>query len=525
MDDVRLVLRFVKQGDEEAFSQLVFRYEKLVMGVCRRVLLDHGDAEDAFQATFLVLAQKAKTIRDSTMLASWLHGVAYRVALRVARKKGRRKETPIEEPVIIEDSPLENVARRHTDLIVDEELRQMPKGARESMMLYFLNGNSVPEIARRLNLSATAVEGRIKRGKKELGRRLIRRGVAPLALTMIMAVSRQSEGAVSASTIAELAAKASQLRNGSSGQPEVSESVREEVASMSSVTSKSVLSLAAVAGLAVIGSLGMIPVAVGGTGGDPKEEVVSLTGGAGESKQDEAAAQVAVTEASSQQTQESEEGNDEPTPVELIEQKLAETMAVDFPEELTVKQFVELLNQRFGVKIILDDVALEEYGIETDTMIRPQHQEGTLRSLLRFHLRDLELTYTIQDDVLIVTTEEEAFNNLRIKVYDVGLNNDANVEPLLQLITNVIEADDWDDVGGPGHIEPINGKIVVSNTQEVHEKIEELLRTLDKLGVFDDGELYGLPPVQGGGLGGGGFGGGGGGFGGGENATGGGGFF
>src|SRR5262245_39538806 len=91
--DSELLERFVKTGDQAAFELLVWRHERMVLGVCRRVLRDHHDAEDAFQATFLVLARKAASIRNRQAVAGWLHRIASRVA-HLARSKASRRERP-----------------------------------------------------------------------------------------------------------------------------------------------------------------------------------------------------------------------------------------------------------------------------------------------------------------------------------------------------------------------------------------------------------------------------------------------
>src|SRR5262249_5475008 len=98
--DAELVARFARERDEGAFANLVARHGPLVLGVCRRVLADRGAAEDAFQATFLVLARRAGSLRHPAELAGWLHAVALRVALRVRRATARRRtvQPPADAP-------------------------------------------------------------------------------------------------------------------------------------------------------------------------------------------------------------------------------------------------------------------------------------------------------------------------------------------------------------------------------------------------------------------------------------------
>src|SRR4051794_8620555 len=91
LDDDQLLARFVRDGDEGAFESLVQRHGPMVLGLCRRVLRDPRDIEDAFQATFLVLARRAGTIRNRAVLSSWLHGVAHRVATRCRSEVLRRR--------------------------------------------------------------------------------------------------------------------------------------------------------------------------------------------------------------------------------------------------------------------------------------------------------------------------------------------------------------------------------------------------------------------------------------------------
>src|SRR5262249_15112443 len=127
LSDGHLLGRFVTQRDEAAFAVLVQRHGALVLGVCRRVLRQEQDAEDAFQATFLILAHKAPSIRKLESLASWLHGVAQRAALNVRksvlRRRGYEKPRPSPGP----ESPVTVAASKETQAALDAEVQRLPE--------------------------------------------------------------------------------------------------------------------------------------------------------------------------------------------------------------------------------------------------------------------------------------------------------------------------------------------------------------------------------------------------------------
>src|SRR5262245_27387756 len=151
VSDAHLLDRFLSGGDEAAFELLVRRHERLVFGVCHRVLGQVHDAEDAFQATFLVLARKAASIAHGGAVASWLYKVAYRIALAVRTERTRRGHH--EKPL---DAAAEIVAAEATCLaeqadlraLLDEELSQMPERFRAVAVLCYLEGKTVEEAAR-----------------------------------------------------------------------------------------------------------------------------------------------------------------------------------------------------------------------------------------------------------------------------------------------------------------------------------------------------------------------------------------
>ena len=192
VSDALLLECFTRQHDETAFAALVQRHGPLVQRVCRHVLADPDVAEDAFQATFCVLARKAASVRPPERLASWLHGVAHRTALKAQtaqRKRGRGTKELDEESVDPRSDPLAEVSTRETLLLLDEEIGRLPEGNRLPIILCCLEGLSLEEAAQRLGWTRDSVKGRLERGRKRLHERLLRRGLtlgAALAAAVVV---------------------------------------------------------------------------------------------------------------------------------------------------------------------------------------------------------------------------------------------------------------------------------------------------------------------------------------------------
>jgi RNA polymerase sigma factor (sigma-70 family) len=189
LSDGELLARFAGRRDEDAFESLVRRHGPLVLGVCRRLLSDTHDADDAFQATFFVLARKATSIRKSESVASWLYGVAHRLAAqlrgRVNRRRGRERiATEIESDLmdsfpegIMRADPMDEASRRELHAAVDEELAQLPEKYRVTVVLCDLVGKTHAEAARELAWPAGTVKTRLARARSLLRSRLTRRGL------------------------------------------------------------------------------------------------------------------------------------------------------------------------------------------------------------------------------------------------------------------------------------------------------------------------------------------------------------
>jgi TIGR03009 family protein len=177
LSDAELLERFATQGDECAFTALVRRHGPAVLGVCLRVLRHRQDAEDAFQAAFLVLARRARAIRKRESLASWLHGVALRVARKARAGNLRRRVWPGAVP----DRPApEEPAFLWRDLrpVLDEEIAALPVPYRSAFVLCYLEGKTNAEAAELLGCPKGTVLSRLARARERLARGLSRRGVA-----------------------------------------------------------------------------------------------------------------------------------------------------------------------------------------------------------------------------------------------------------------------------------------------------------------------------------------------------------
>ncbi len=175
--DGELLERFFVSHDEEAFELLVWRHHRMVLGVCSRVLADSNDIEDAFQATFLVLARKGRSIRKRGSLSSWLFGVARRVALETSR--GTKRLQP-SRPLLPSSclQPGDELMRQELRAIFDEELGRLPEKYRAPVVLCYLEGMTYEEAAQRLGWSKGTISTRLTRARELLKSRLAGRGLA-----------------------------------------------------------------------------------------------------------------------------------------------------------------------------------------------------------------------------------------------------------------------------------------------------------------------------------------------------------
>jgi RNA polymerase sigma factor (sigma-70 family) len=206
----QLLERFIADRDEAAFEALVARHGPTVLSVCRRLLDDPRDVEDAFQGTFLVLVKKAATIRDRDRLGSWLYGVAHRVAARAradARKRRARERRGVE--VAAEAIAVHGPTWDDFGPTLHEELGRLPEKYRAPVVLCDLEGQTHEDAARHLHWPVGTVKGRLFRARNLLRERLTRRGLAvPSAGIVAVALARESAAAVVSSDLLQSTVRA-----------------------------------------------------------------------------------------------------------------------------------------------------------------------------------------------------------------------------------------------------------------------------------------------------------------------------
>ncbi|XZE54574.1 RNA polymerase sigma factor [Planctomycetaceae bacterium SH139] len=253
--DARLLRDWIDHQNREALGALVDRYAPLVLGVCLRQCRQRTDAEDAFQVTFMILARSSHSIRDATTLPAWLHATAYRVAAR------SRQQRDVSDPVALDALParandLPDVTQRHELQVLDEELNALPETLRTPLVLHYLEGQRVAEVADQLGSTHGTIRGRLQRGRHALRRRLILRGVSLGSALVAISASK-----VTAATTATFVA---QTHLALSNQPETfaPQPTADSVVPNSATTQSSTLFFSSTVGvvmrsasLAIIGTL------------------------------------------------------------------------------------------------------------------------------------------------------------------------------------------------------------------------------------------------------------------------------
>ena len=189
--DAELLRQFAAQQDEGAFERLVRRHGPMVQGVCRRILGDAHDAEDAFQAVFLVLARKSASIRRPDLLANWLYGVACRIARKARIRAIRREIRERQAGKMATQSQLLDLEWVELKAVLDDELSQLPEKYRAPLVLCYLRGQTNAEAAAQLGWPTGSISERLSRAREMLRKRLSRRGMNLSAALLALLLSQK----------------------------------------------------------------------------------------------------------------------------------------------------------------------------------------------------------------------------------------------------------------------------------------------------------------------------------------------
>lgn len=216
LDESQLLERFVAHGDQSAFEAILLRHGSMVLGVCRRVLDDPHDVDDAFQATFLILVKKAASIYGGEVLGTWLYGVARRVAIRArmnARLRQARERAGAEE-ADVRDLGVDRVEAKELRSLIDDELERLPARYRAPVVLCDLEGHTHDQAAAQLRCPVGTVKSRLSRGREKLRERLVRRGIAPSVGLLAATAAAETTTAVPLPLIEQTIGAASKLAAG-----------------------------------------------------------------------------------------------------------------------------------------------------------------------------------------------------------------------------------------------------------------------------------------------------------------------
>jgi RNA polymerase sigma factor (sigma-70 family) len=436
--DAQLLGCFLARRDQAAFEALVRRHGTMVLGVCRRVLRDDHDAEDAFQAAFLVLVRKAASIQPRGLVGNWLYGVAYRTALEARGILARRRTK--ERQVSAMPEKAAPTADTNSDVrpILDEELDRLPAKYRVPVVLCELEGRSRKEVAGLLQIPEGTLSSRLATAKRMLAGRLSRRGLGVSAATMAACFAEQASAAVVPSTlVAATVRAATQFAAGASAAAIstnvvlVTEGVLKAMFLSKVKTVTAVFALMAILG----GGLGLV-----GSG--------SWAGQAGDGKSGQA------------KPADSKKGGG-PAKIDAVqnkdvERKLQTTLDVKY-KAISLEEILDELRATSGLNIFVDKQALDAAGIALQQPVTLRLDGVTLKTALKYVLRNSGLTYVVEDGIVVITAGSVPGNErvTRIRrVYPVAdlLGQSKDAEDLIRVIRHTVE---WPRAWAPRMMAPV----------------------------------------------------------------------
>jgi RNA polymerase sigma factor (sigma-70 family) len=209
--DGQLLESYLRGREEAAFAALVHRHGAMVWGVCRRVLRNHQDAEDAFQATFLVLVRKAASIMSKELVANWLYGVAHQTALKARATTAKRGTREQQMAAMPEPAAPHQPVWNEVQPLLDQELSRLPDKYRAVIVLSDLEGKTRKEVAQQLKLHDGTVASRLATARAMLAKRLARRGVVLSGGALAAVLAQNAASARVPLPVASITIKAASL--------------------------------------------------------------------------------------------------------------------------------------------------------------------------------------------------------------------------------------------------------------------------------------------------------------------------
>jgi RNA polymerase sigma factor (sigma-70 family) len=507
LSEWQLLERYLERRDETAFEALVTRHGPMVLGVCRRALGFSPDAEDAFQATFLILVRRARDLGPRDAIGPWLYGVARRVAARARTQASRRRRyemAALEFPVL--DRSGSPVA---PDLfqVLDQELSRLPAKYRSPLVLCYLEGRTHEEAARELQWPVGTVKGRLARARELLRSRLARRGFAPTA-GVLGVLSSSDLRSILDRPLVECTVEASvKLAAGQSVAQVVSRSITSLVEGVLGTMFLNRMKWAALAAVATgfaFTSAAVLGRQPGGGGGPRAKGAAQHQSGLDAMKASMKKAgrpTPAVGGGGEVALAGTDDGRANDPRSRKILQKLEEPVSMSFANETPLDDVLKYIRQATttkefpGIPIYADPVGLQEAERSLQSTIQIDLEGIPLRRTLQLILTQLGLAYFVDDGILVITSAGSADDRLppmhgptpileKAKKAERGELTAGEMKELIEhfkLRNEVIRIAAQDPYAKDGGEHQPRGRTAMSNPDRTAELIKELRELIQLL--------------------------------------------
>ena len=494
--DGELLRRFAATHDEDAFRHLVERHSSVVLAVCRRVLRNECDAEDAFQATWLQLARRAGRVRWKESVTGWLYKVAFRTAIRLRASIAKRRETALRGDEMSTDESWKRLGDWSAEQALIDEIAHLPPPYRDPILLCRLEGRSRREAAEESGCSEDAVKGRLQRGRRMLLMRLALRGVAfSAALVTLQQSVRTAQAATTLPLVDTTVKMALAYMSGNvSGISFNIVSLADRSKTMIQASLYKVLAVSAVTlvaiclGGAALNGIGYelyaednaaldTDVPCESDENDPHLEVIRVDSDV------VASAGVSMPATSNDKKPADRFSSDQDSRLEAAHKKIE--AALSSPTELEfietpLSDVVDYLKEYHDIEIQIDERALSDMTVGPDTPVTKNLKGISLSSALNLLLSEKFLTYVIKNEVLLITSIEAGKFP---KVYNLdGLirpdEAKEDLEALVNTIQESIEPGTWEGKNAAYVTQFRGDSLLISHTQQAHEQIRQFLKQL-----------------------------------------------